>query len=224
VTVELGLRERKKLRTRQLIADTARRLFLERGFDRVTVAEIARTADVSEATVFNYFRTKEDLVFSGLEQFEAELLDSVRHREVGESALAAFARFILRPRGLLAEGDDARAADLLNITRLIATTPELLAAEQQIFATYTESLAGVLIEETGATVRDVRPHVAATAMIGVHQALIHFVRQRLLAGATDRKRLAREMTAVGRAAFAMLTDGFGSYALATPRSRRKSAS
>lgn len=62
VTDELGLRERKKQRTRELIAETARRLFSARGFDRVTVAEIARAAEVSEQTVFNYFPTKEDLV------------------------------------------------------------------------------------------------------------------------------------------------------------------
>ena len=48
-----GLRERKKQQTRQLIADTARTLFAGRGFEAVTVAEIARAADVSEATVFN---------------------------------------------------------------------------------------------------------------------------------------------------------------------------
>ena len=59
-----GLRERKKEQTRQLIAETARRLFSERGFDRVTVAEVARAAEVSEQTVFNYFPTKEDLVLA----------------------------------------------------------------------------------------------------------------------------------------------------------------
>jgi AcrR family transcriptional regulator len=58
-----GLRERKKQRTRELIAETARELFVERGFERVTVAEIARSSEVSEKTVFNYFPTKEDLVF-----------------------------------------------------------------------------------------------------------------------------------------------------------------
>jgi AcrR family transcriptional regulator len=65
----MGLRERKKEQTRQLIADRAWRLFAEHGFDRVTVAEVAREAEVAEATVFNYFRTKEDLFYSRLEAF-----------------------------------------------------------------------------------------------------------------------------------------------------------
>src|SRR6478609_2478600 len=99
----MGLRERKKLATRQLIAETARRLFAERGFDGVTVAEIARAAEVSEKTVFNYFPTKEDLVYWQLEAFEAQILGAIAGREPGESALDAFRRFVLQPRGLIVE-------------------------------------------------------------------------------------------------------------------------
>src|SRR4029450_10173735 len=101
MTAELGLRERKKLQTRQLIAETARRLFAERGFESVTVADVARAADVSEATVFNYFPPRENLFYSGLEAFEEELLTAIRERDSGESVLTAFGRFVLEPRGLL---------------------------------------------------------------------------------------------------------------------------
>ena len=94
MATEPGLRERKKQRTRELIADTARRLFAQRGFDAVPVSEIARAAEVSEATVFNYFPTKEDLVYHRLDAFENELLASIRDRAGGESVLAAFGRFV----------------------------------------------------------------------------------------------------------------------------------
>src|ERR671939_1868774 len=94
-----GLRERKKQRTRQLIADTARRLFAERGFEQVTVAEIAREADVAPATVFNYFPTKEDLFYSRLEAFEDDLLLAIRERPRGQSVIGAFAAFLLAQRG-----------------------------------------------------------------------------------------------------------------------------
>src|SRR3954452_661143 len=96
-----GLRERKKQQTRELIAETARRLFTERGFERVTVAEIARVADVSEKTVFNYFPTKEDLVYWRLQAFEQETLGTIPDRAPGEPVLAAFSRFVRRPRGML---------------------------------------------------------------------------------------------------------------------------
>src|SRR5215208_8194538 len=145
-----GLRERKKRRTREQIAATARRLFAEGGFEGVTVAQVAREADVSEATVFNYFPTKEDLFYSRLEAFGEELLSAIREREPGESALAAFQRFMLQPRGLLGSHDPEAIARLAATTRVITESPALLAREQRIFAGYTESLAALLAEETGA--------------------------------------------------------------------------
>ena len=81
--MEMGLRARKKEQTRQLIADTAWRLFADRGFEQVTVAEVARQAEVAVATVFNYFPTKEDLFYSRLETFGARLVDAVAARPPG---------------------------------------------------------------------------------------------------------------------------------------------
>jgi AcrR family transcriptional regulator len=207
-----GLRERKKLRTRQLLADVARRLFSEHGFENVSVAQIADAADVSPATVFNYFATKEDLVYSRLEAFESQLLDAIRNRRPGESALDAFGRFILEPRGLLAAEDEGAAAELAAVVRMIASSPALLAREQQILADYTDSLARLLAEETGARNGDQRPYVVANALMGVHRALINHVRERLVAGPVDRRRLARDVRRRGEAALALLRDGLAEYA------------
>jgi AcrR family transcriptional regulator len=211
VTVQLGLRERKKQRTRQLLSETARRLFSEHGFEQVSVAEIAREAEVSEQTVFNYFPSKEDLVFSGLEAFEDQLLAAIRERPPGWTVVAAFADFILEPRGLFAAEDDLTARELVRVTKMIAASPALLGREQLIFARYTDALARLLVEETGARAGDLRPYVVANALIGVHRALIAYVRERLEAG-TDRRRLAREVRRRGEDALALLSDGLGYYA------------
>src|SRR5689334_6361881 len=85
----MGLRESKKLRTRREIADRAMQLFAQRGFDRVTVAEVAGAAGVSEKTVYNYFPSKEDLFFDEVPAREAGLVDAIRSRSEGESILAA---------------------------------------------------------------------------------------------------------------------------------------
>jgi AcrR family transcriptional regulator len=212
MATELGLRERKKQLTRQLIAETARRLFTERGFDRVTVAEVARAADVSAQTVFNYFPTKEDLVYWRLESFEQELLAAIREREPGESVLAAFGRFVTAQRGLLAEPDESAREQLAGLTRMITESPALLAREQQIFAGYTASLAVLLAGETGAAPGDAEPWVAANAMIGAHRALVDYSRRRIVEGARA-PGLARELRAQAERALGLLERGLGGYAV-----------
>jgi AcrR family transcriptional regulator len=212
MTATLGLRERKKQRTRQLLSETARRLFSERGFEQVSVAEIAREADVSEQTVFNYFPSKEDLVYSGLETFEDQLLSAILERAPGRTVIAAFGEFILEPRGLLAANDDTAARQLIAVTRMIAASPALRVREQQILARYTDTLAQLIADETGARAGDLRPYVVANALIGVHRALITYVREQLEAGTTDRRRLARQVRQRGQNALALLADGLGNYA------------
>jgi AcrR family transcriptional regulator len=207
---EIGLRQRKKQRTRELIADTARDLFVERGFDRVTVAEVARAAEVSEATVFNYFPTKEDLVYWRLETFEEDLLKTVREREPGESFLAAFGRFVLQQRGLLAAQNPDATEFLAALTRMITESPALLTRERQVFDRYTTSLAALIAEETGAGVGDVKPWVAAHALMGVHRALVDYTRGRILAGVRT-PRLAREVRVQGKRGLEALERGLGDY-------------
>jgi AcrR family transcriptional regulator len=205
MAAETGLRERKKERTRTLIADTARRLFVERGFEAVSVAEIARAAEVSEATVFNYFATKEELVYNRLEAFEEELLAAIRDRPVGESITAAFARFISTPRGLLASRDPDEVEKLAALSRMIAHSPALLARERQIFDAYTDSLAALIAEETAAPVDSTEPWVVANALLGVHRASVDFARRRVVAGARNpalagsvRKQIAEGIAALER--------------------------
>jgi AcrR family transcriptional regulator len=205
-----GLRERKKERTRALIAQTAFELFSARGFDNVTVAEIARAADVAEKTVFNYFPTKEDLVYGRMEFFEAELLQAIRERSPGESALAAFGRFVLEPRGRLAS--DRAADDIRAITTVITGSRDLLEREAQIFERYTSALAALLAEETGAREGDAEPWVVANVLMGVHRALIAYVRRRVLEGA-ENPTLRRDARAQGRRVLARLERGLGSYAV-----------
>ncbi len=209
---DVGLRERKKQRTRQLIADTASRLFVERGFDTVPVAEVARAAEVSEATVFNYFPTKEDLVYQRMEVFEEELLTALRYRPAGEPIVAAFRRFALEPRGLLAANDDDAARHLTAISRMIAASPALLARERDIYARYTTALGGQIAAETGAAPEDITPWVVANTLIGVHRALVDYVRRRLAESSFDRDRLARDVRKQGHAALSALEDGFAAYA------------
>jgi AcrR family transcriptional regulator len=210
MSTEVGMRERKKQRTRQLIRDTAVRLFMERGFEQVTVGEIAREADVSEATVFNHFPTKEDLVYGQMEAFEQKLIAAVRDRPAGESALAAYARFLFSVRGLMTEqhGPEQVAA----WARLILDSPSLVSREHEIIARYAASLAQLLAEETGARPGDLTPSVAAHALIGLHRTLLDYVRSEALAGRTN-PGLARSLRQQGERALAQLEHGFGDYAV-----------
>ena len=90
-----ALRELKKARTRQLIVDTAARLFAERGYEQVAVSDVAREAEVAEQTVYNYFPTKEQLVIDRDEQVRDRLCDLIRSRPSGTTAAAAVRDFVL---------------------------------------------------------------------------------------------------------------------------------
>jgi AcrR family transcriptional regulator len=217
----VGLRERKKEQTRQSIAETAWRLFAERGYDRVSVAEIARAAQVAEATVFNYFPTKEDLFYSRLEAFGDQLVEAIGARPAGEPALAAFGRFLLDSGGWLrqAEAGDTAALDRLRtVNRLIAASPALQAREQLAIARSTRALADLLADQTGAGPGDIAPRVAANALMGVQRALLGEVRRRVLAG-EEPARLAADIRASTRQALALLEHGLGDYGAGPPPRR-----
>jgi AcrR family transcriptional regulator len=217
----MGLRERKKQQTRQLIAETAWRLFADRGFDRVTVAEVARQAQVAVATVFNYFPTKEDLFFFRLEAFEARLVDAVHDRPAGEPALAAFRRALVGAGGLLAQvadGDTRALERLRTMNRVIAASPALQAREQRALGRAADALAAVLAAEAGDPAGEVTAQVAANALLGVQRALVDYTRRRVLAD-QEPARLAADVRRLAERAFAVLEHGLGDY---PPRPARPS--
>jgi len=90
-----GLRELKKVRTRQLIADTAARLFAERGYEHVAVSDVAREAEVAEATLYNYFQTKEQLVTDRDQHIQDRLGELIRSRPPAITPAAAIRDFVL---------------------------------------------------------------------------------------------------------------------------------
>ena len=213
MNAELGLRERKKQQTHRSIADAAKQLFLERGFDQVSVAEIARAADVSEQTVFNYFPTKEDLVYERMDTFEHELLAAVKERPAGETPLRAFARFILDRSQSAASGDGRRR--VADLTRLVNGSPSLMARERQIIAGYTDALTDLLAEETGASRGDIEPRIAAETMMAFHRSLIDFARGRALSRKSNAS-FASEIRAAGEDALTLLEAGLPQYGIRAP--------
>jgi AcrR family transcriptional regulator len=194
------LRERKKAATRAAIAEAAVARFAERGFEAVPVAEVARAAGVSEATVFNYFPTKESLVLSGLEAFEAALLAAIAQRPAGTSVVAAFERFVLGP-----PYGDLGSERLTTVARIIEGSPALRARERAIYDAAVDALAAAL---AGSRSGDLTAWVTANALMGVHRALVAYVRREVLAGRAG-PALVRRVRARGRRALASLAAGIG---------------
>src|SRR3954467_187608 len=117
-----GLRERKKRQTRDAIAAAAIELFRARGFEAVTVAEVAAAADVSEKTVFNYFPTKEDLVFWNSEDKLAARAESIRDRVPGVPLSRLFEAETM---AFLDALEDGPLEELIGIPLLVRSSPAL---------------------------------------------------------------------------------------------------
>ncbi|GGV80939.1 MULTISPECIES: TetR/AcrR family transcriptional regulator [Streptomyces] len=140
-----GLRERKKQQTRQRIAEVAARMFAERGFDAVTVNEIAEAADVAKATLFSYFPTKEALALDGVGG--DDLAGIVARRPAGRTPLEALRAHY---RAFAAEqGPDTDLDALLARVRVIQDSPVLRDAANSLLYRQRQALAQVLTDEYG---------------------------------------------------------------------------
>ena len=197
-----GMRERKKRQRRDAIAAHALRLFTENGFERVTMREIAQVADVSEPTVFNYFPTKESLVFNEDREREFALLRAVRDRPSGTSVVAAFRDMALE---LL---DRHRRETDMDWFRVVQGSPALQRHRRELYARQALSLAAVLKAQGGSRFGDVAALSAARALMGVMAAAGETFGQRLLSGASP-KSVAREIRADVVRAFDLLEAGLG---------------
>jgi AcrR family transcriptional regulator len=176
-----GLRERKKRQTRQYISDVATALFIERGFDAVTVAEIADAADVSVNTVYNYFPAKEDLFLDRSKGVVDRLSRWVRGRDAGESAAAAVLRELrdeveaVSPRVGLLKGYD-------RFMRVIQDAPALRSRLWSIQQEVQENLEETLREETGAEPGDPLPALIAGQINWLHQTVMGSIGREMVAG------------------------------------------
>jgi AcrR family transcriptional regulator len=153
-----GRRERKKAATRKALSDAALHLFLERGFDAVTVAEIADAADTAVSTLFAHFPGgKEALILSDGTEREESLTEAVRSRPEGSTILQALRQFFAG-RGMFAPDLDAQQRQAVD---LVATTPALRAYAREIWIACEEPLARVMAEESGRTPDDISLRVLA---------------------------------------------------------------
>lgn len=203
-------RKDKTRRTRQLIEECAVALFAEGAYDDVTMVEIARRANVSPATVFNHFATKDALIFNGLERFERGLLDALRHRALQESIPQAFRTFVLTMNGSLTSAAPEQIRRLRTVAEIIESSPALLSREQQIYGRYTDLLATLFVEQVAAHGDELQAWVVANALMGVHRSLVRHVRNALLAD-TPPTQIVREVRRQASVAFAQLDRGLAGY-------------
>ncbi|HTW11951.1 MAG TPA: TetR family transcriptional regulator [Solirubrobacteraceae bacterium] len=166
-----GLRERKKRQTRQRISDVATALFVGRGFDSVTVSEIADQVGVSEKTIYNYFPTKESLVFDQAENQLMSLTAAVRGRPPGSSPTAAFVEALKQDSNRFSELGDVHFTFLPAFAEMIHQTPALRAAWGEHRHQMVETLTLILAEEAGIDPRDPEPITTARALVSLVELL-----------------------------------------------------
>ncbi|MEV4556342.1 helix-turn-helix domain-containing protein [Kitasatospora sp. NPDC049285] len=202
-----GLRERKKQRTHAAISDAAIALFLEHGFNQVSVAQVAEAAEVSKRTLFAYFPSKEDLVLHRLADHQTEAARVVRDRADGLAPLPALRAHFLH--GLEARDPISGLNDhphVLRLTRMILDAPSLVARMNGFKADAEAALAAALHETAGAG--ELTARLAAVQIVAVQWELAQDNARRMAHGESAD---ARHPGAVADAehAFDLLASGLG---------------
>jgi AcrR family transcriptional regulator len=142
----MGLREKKKVKTRKLISDIARDLFIERGYGAVTVAEIAEKAEVAVTTLFNYFPTKESIIFDREDEIDTTMVTAIRERKKDQSILDALHKYFLTSK-LINPPDKKLFSEFMNLVR---SSPELTSYFRGMWNRYLVNLVREIQSESGA--------------------------------------------------------------------------
>jgi len=204
-----GLRERRKQEARQAISDAAMALFAARGFDQVTISQVAEAAGVSKMTVTNYFPRKEDLVFDRAEVTIRSLADAVAARSPGESLLTAIRRdFAAR----IEAGDVTLGVPTATFTRMVYNSPVLTSRGREIESLREQALGDAIAAETGTD--DPGQRIVAAQLASVHRVLFAEGARRVLAG-QPREEICQVLAATARRAFDLLEPSLGGYAVRT---------
>ncbi len=215
-----GLREQKKRLTRQRISDVATTLFVVRGFEHVTVSEIARIVGVSEKTVFNYFPTKESLVFDRADEGVERLAMALRERDAGESPTKAMLRALNEEPEELEELPDAIQMFMPLFSEMVAATPALNAAWLALHARLVEVATQALAEHAEVDPRDPEPMIAARAIVGLLE-VEYASRIRHIEAGLRGAELREAVTADLERAARMLDTGLWSFGLLTQGARTR---
>jgi AcrR family transcriptional regulator len=167
-----GLRERKKKLTRQLISETATRMFLEDGFDAVRVVDVAAACGVAEKTVYNYFPTKEALILDRFEDMEADIRHVFDPHNASPSPVeAAVAAIVAEVEAMFDKwGSADRPPDPALIRRfaeMINQTPALRAAQWEMLDRMGQVAAEGIAARAGVNPDDPEPQIAASAVLGL---------------------------------------------------------
>ena len=175
----MGLREDKKQATRHTLIFTALDLFEARGFDNVSVAEVAEAAGVSKMTVFNYFPVKEDLITGAGQHHIGEPAAVVRARSVGQTPHGAMLEFFLHSlAGRQPFTGLSDRPEVLRIQRLVSQTPALLVRTLQYRHDSERQLAEALVEESSSefTARHIAAQIHATQQVLIEENQRRIVR------------------------------------------------
>jgi len=162
----MGIREQKKEQTRRRISDVATRLFLERGYDAVTTAEIAEAAEISPATLFNYFPAKEALVFDEDRALEDALASAVTMRPAGTGILDALRQAILDGPYLRFAHDPAYRP----FFELIRSTPALSNYARAMAARYEHAIARAMLDTIGEAEAQAVAHYVVEALFAAQRS------------------------------------------------------